>query len=126
MLPDEPQNLYVNGSEYINPSTVVLGANTRDGVTPWYPAQIPPVESNQSVYEQYMYNHFCENANYSWYDFSENATNAIIAQYPLDRFNGDAASAFVEADADYAVGESVLRNERNKEQAINSREASSL
>ena len=69
----------------------MIGSNLRDGVTPWYSAVVPAPDANTSMYNMFMMAHYDKNLDSAWYDFTTDQALNIIQQYPLTRFEGDAA-----------------------------------
>ena len=92
------RQLYKRGQ--INVDELIIGANTKDGLSVFFPSLLPVHADNDTVaYERALRTYWGGN----WFQFPE-ATIAQIAQaYPLGAFNGDAISAFAQTDGDFNV-----------------------
>ena len=90
VMPTQPEELYKQGK--VNVKKAIFGANSMDGVTPFgYACDGCTPPPNASGWPEAMRAHW------------GSAADAVMKQYPLSRFNGEVATAFVRADADAMV-----------------------
>jgi len=90
VMPTQPEELYKQGK--VNVKQAIFGANSMDGVTPFgYACDGCTPPANASGWPEAMKAHWGPMA------------DAVMKQYPLSRFNGEVATAFVRADADAMV-----------------------
>ena len=92
VMPKPPAHYYSNAGELNAPGGIMLGATSKDGTAGFYGTAPLWNASGQEAYAAAMRGRWGA-ASYE----------AVMAQYPLTRFNGSVPSAFLQADGDHTV-----------------------